>query len=148
MAQIVSLMGREHERAVLELLRLSRDGRGDESDAAAAEYATREQFGLWGYEEDGRLLGIAGIEWSDDGHARLADLAVDAGERRRGIGRRLVEHVCIVLQPRSAAGAATAESAPFFEHCGFAVRPFGRWPSGAPRFGVTWTPGGRAPERG
>lgn len=141
--RIVSLLGREDEPEVLDLLAESQIHlAGDEArrfaPAVAQEYATRETFGLWGYEDAGRLVGVAGIEWSLEGRMRLADLAVAPLSRRRGVGRALADHLRYVLQPRSVAGLTLAGAVAFFEACGFKVEPVGYTASGEQRFGFTW----------
>jgi GNAT superfamily N-acetyltransferase len=48
---------------------------------------------LFGVFEGDRLLAIGGINREGEGHGRLRRVYVGREERRRGIGRKLVEHV-------------------------------------------------------
>ncbi len=69
-----------------------------------------------------RLIGFVNVAWDGRDHAFILDTRVDPDYRKRGIGKRLVEH---------AAGAArnagcevlhvdfTPDLTPFYEACGF-----------------------------
>jgi len=143
MGRIVSLLDREYEPAVIDLLAESQvqrgvDAGGERASATAREYATNELYALWGYEEDGAVVGLAGIEWSEEGRMRLMDLAVAPEQRRRGVGRALTDHLCHTLQPLAIAGVTAAAAVPFFEAAGFTVGAFGAMPDGLPRYRFLW----------
>lgn len=54
---------------------------------------SKEGEALFAVFEEERLLGIGGINRESASHGRLRRFYVRRGERRRGIGRKLVEHV-------------------------------------------------------
>jgi ribosomal protein S18 acetylase RimI-like enzyme len=140
---MVSLFGRETEPAVLALLTESQRHRGvlearDLAPAMAAEYASNELYGLWGYEDEDSIIGLAGIEWSEEGRVRLVDLAVAEERRRQGIGRELVRHLQVTLDPRAIAGVTLEAAVPFFRATGFRVEAFGELPTGETRYRFLW----------
>ncbi len=141
MGRIVSLFGRENEPAVLSLLEQSLTARYVEATPtdAAAQYATNELYGLWGHEQDGEIIGLAGIEWSEEGRIRLIDLAVNPEHRRQGVGRELIRHLQDTLDPRAIAGVTLAPTLPFFDATGFRTEAFGELPSGETRYRFLWT---------
>lgn len=141
MGRIVSLFGRENESAVLSLLEASIAARLVQSTPAeaATQYATNELYGLWAFEEGGEILGLAGIEWSEEGRIRLIDLAVRPASRRQGVGRELMRHLRDTLDPRAIAGVSLAASLPFFEATGFRTEAFGELPTGETRYRFLWS---------
>jgi ribosomal protein S18 acetylase RimI-like enzyme len=140
MGRIVSLLDRERDPAVLALLSESRIHRGvpGTGDEAAAEYASNELHGLWGFEDEGEIVGLAGIEWSEEGRIRLIDLAVAGDRKRQGIGRTLVRHLRETLDPRAIAGMTREAAVAFFEATGFRVEAFGETAEGETRYRFLW----------
>lgn len=90
-----------------------------------AEIADGVEF--WGAEEDGRLLGVMGIQ--DRGEVALVRHAyVAPGAQRQGVGRGLLRHVRgLVRKPVLVGTWAAAEWAiEFYRRNGFALVPEGR----------------------
>jgi N-acetylglutamate synthase-like GNAT family acetyltransferase len=134
MERIVSLRGREHEPRVAKLLAMAQVHRPLEERAArglliAAAYASSKVAELWGYQRDGALVGLAGVEvrgavlW-------LSDLAVTPEARSTGVGRRLVAFLREEYPGLPIEGDTVAESAGFYLACGFEVREAGLLSSG------------------
>jgi GNAT superfamily N-acetyltransferase len=151
MGQIVSLLDREQEPAVVALLAASQIHRGaddarERAPAVALEYATNETYALWGFEDEGGVIGVAGLEWSNEGWVRLMDFAVTEERRREGAGRALIDHVRFVLQPLSVGGVTLAAAVPFFEALGLNVEEFGLMPSGETRYRFRWSMRIRGPK--
>jgi N-acetylglutamate synthase-like GNAT family acetyltransferase len=104
----------------------------------AREYARSHQLRLYGYEEDVRVVGLVGIESSEEGRAIVRDLAVTADARMRGIGRSLIQHVR-ELGFASLEGNTLAPAVAFYGRCGFTVREDGKMPDGQMRYRFSWT---------
>jgi GNAT superfamily N-acetyltransferase len=80
---------------------------------------------FFGYEQDGRLLGVVGYQPIKD-VTLVRHLYVRPEHQRLGIGRKLIEHViCLAKTPRILVGtwrfATWAIS--FYEKCGFKLLP-------------------------
>jgi GNAT superfamily N-acetyltransferase len=67
--------------------------RAREEWLSGANAFSREGEALFGVFEGERLLAIGGINRECEGHGRLRRFYVRREERKRGIGRKLVEHV-------------------------------------------------------
>jgi GNAT superfamily N-acetyltransferase len=104
----------------------------------AREYAGFDQLRLYGYQEDGRVVGLIGIEPSSEGQAIIRDLAVTPGARMRGIGRALIDHVRD-LGFASLEGDTLAPAVLFYGRCGFTVRKDGKMPDGRTRYRFSWS---------
>jgi GNAT superfamily N-acetyltransferase len=77
----------EHHREIYESPSIG----GDDPGAGFDEYlALADRVSTWVAVDDGRIVGMTGLLWSD-GEATIEPVVVASGERRRGIGRRLVE---------------------------------------------------------
>jgi amino-acid N-acetyltransferase len=73
-------------------------------------------------DDDGRLVGVAGVEWCGDGsHALLRSVAVDPAWRSRGLGRALVLRAIALADERGVVAlyllTTTAEQ--YFPEFGF-----------------------------
>lgn len=146
MKHIVSLRGREHDPAVAELLALAQIHRAA-ADAAtrgpriAAEYASPDALHLYGYELDGKIVGLIGIQQADNNSAIVRDLAVAPDVRRRGIGRALIDHLRDDLRLDVLEGDTLQLAVAFSQRCGFTVSANGSMPNGATRYRFTWRRG-------
>ena len=79
---------------------------------------------FWGYEADGALLGIMGIQPVSDVEL-IRHAYVLPGSQRRGVGGALLEHLCNGAERRILVGtwAAAEWAIAFYERHGFALVP-------------------------
>ncbi|HJM90216.1 MAG TPA: GNAT family N-acetyltransferase [Dehalococcoidia bacterium] len=139
--QIVSLRTREHEVAVAVLLgvaqihRTSADARA-RGPGIAATYARDDRLQLWGAEEGGALVGIAGVEPLSE-LLELHDLAVDPARQREGIGRALIAFLRAEYDGSAIVGATLAQAAGFYDRAGFELAEDGTMASGEARLRFT-----------
>ena len=76
-------------------------------------------------EDNGRIIGVAGIETCGDTHehALLRSVAVDPAWQGKGLGRTLVERALVIAEARQvkALYLLTTTAEKFFPHFGFTV---------------------------
>jgi predicted N-acetyltransferase YhbS len=139
----VDLRERAEEEQVVLLFAMGYDAEApqnaiDAARRAGREYRELEQMRLWGFEDDGRVPGIIGVETGEPGLVILRDLAVVLEARRQGIGRRLVEFIRRHLEADSIRGYTWSGAVEFYERCGFAIRKDGVLGDDRPRFLFEW----------
>lgn len=125
MTPITSLRGREFEADTLRLLAIAQVHRPEHERAARAPaiaqgYADGTAGDLWGWEEDGAILALAGVQLRGE-LLHLGDLAVAPERRRSGLGRQLVEFLRERHAGREIEGDTLEAVRHFYEACGFEV---------------------------
>ena len=81
--------------------------------------------------EDGKLIGSVRmwrVNAGDQPVVFLGPLAVEASERRHGLGAMLVERACAATQAAGEACVVLVGDLPYFERVGFAIAPDVRLP--------------------
>lgn len=141
--RIVDLREREHEAAVVRLLAASQIHREPRdaltrAPSIADEYAQSAALRLWGYALQDAVVGVVGVELVGTGVAVIRDLAVAPEERRRGIGRLLIEFLRSECGFAALEGDTLAVALPFYERCGFRVGEDGLMPDGSTRYRFAW----------
>jgi ribosomal protein S18 acetylase RimI-like enzyme len=140
---VVQLRGREDQPAVAELFALAQIHR-DPVDAdergplIAREYAASKELRLYGYDVDGSVMGLIGIERTGEQRATIRDLAVAPDGRLRGIGRALIDHLRHRLGFTELDGETLEPAIAFYERCGFSVGEDGSMPDGRTRYRFSW----------
>jgi N-acetylglutamate synthase-like GNAT family acetyltransferase len=116
------------------------------SDEAASKAIERYQSGEWslfGYLDEGAVIGCIGLEPLSASVARIRGIAVARRRRGRGIGRSLITDA----QRRADAtliAETDADAVDFYRGCGFDVESIGEQYAGVERFRCTLS---REPER-
>ncbi|WP_098747145.1 GNAT family N-acetyltransferase [Paenibacillus sp. EZ-K15] len=103
-------------------------------DQAAASYQTGRNR-LFGYEEDGLLLGVIGFDIDQD-ELTIRHLAVLPENRGKGYGRGLILELLLEVQPKPARVIAETdeEAVNFYRSIGFEVYSLGEKYPGVERF--------------
>ena len=140
---IVDLDGREHEAAVIWLLAAAQIHRQREdaltrAPSIADEYANSHSLRLWGCQFNDAVVGVVGVETVGADIAVVRDLAVTPEERRRGVGRALIDFLRSEGGMAALEGDTLAAALPFYESCGFRVSEDGQMPDGATRYRFVW----------
>lgn len=141
--KVVELHGRGDDRDVASLLAVAQIHHGAEEarqrgPAIAREYATSDHLRLWGCESRGVVVAVIGVEPTGADTAIIRDLAVAEADRRKGIGRMLLDFLRRDAGFASLEGDTLVGSAPFYERCGFAIAEDGAMPNGETRFRFSW----------
>lgn len=93
---------------------------------------------LYVWEEDGKPVGILGIERVGRDAALLLHIAVDQQSRRHGIGMHLVKGVIAEEQLQALYSETDQNSVDFYRAAGFQVTSLGEKHPGIERFSCRW----------
>jgi ribosomal protein S18 acetylase RimI-like enzyme len=104
----------------------------DSARAAAAEYRAGRWL-LYGWMDDGNLIGCVGLEVRPEG-ATIRSLSVDALHRGRGVGRSMVEAALRRTRVPWFEAETDAEAVGFYERLGFTAASLGEKYPGIERF--------------
>ncbi len=107
-------------------------GSVDRASAAAAEYRAG-RWNLYGWIDDGNLVGCVGLEVRPEG-AAIRSLSVDASHRARGVGRSMVEAALQRTRVPWFEADTDADAVGFYERLGFTVASLGEKYPGVERF--------------
>jgi N-acetylglutamate synthase-like GNAT family acetyltransferase len=120
------------------------DERAAAGRRAAAAYVEGQAGDLWGWDRNGELVGIIGVQRRDD-VLWLSEIAVAPHLQRSGVGRGLVEHIRGRYPGLEIAGDTLESGRAFYEACGFTVTEVDTLRSGEPLLRFRWVPdvGGR-----
>jgi len=130
----LDLRTRLYEPAVLELLA---SAMGFPTAERLEQVRARYQEAGWhllGIEQEGRLVGLIGLQVTAPGQAIIQHIAVAADARRLGIGRMLIGQAAAMLGGRRLTAATDAEAVGFYQRCGFTVQSLGEKYPGVERF--------------
>lgn len=95
-------------------------GRVDE-DELINRYKTDDRLHLYGYEDDGLIVGLLGFERKDEGIIHLHHIAVLPENRLKGYGRGMLLQLIKDLDPQQIIADTDEEGAQFFRNLSFTV---------------------------
>jgi N-acetylglutamate synthase-like GNAT family acetyltransferase len=129
---LVDLRGRQDEDLLRPLIADAHDSAAS-AERALERYRTLE-WSLVGWQEDGRVVAVAGLQRDGEGaDVVLGSIAVAYDHRRRGIGRSFIDGITDFLNCQNLIAETDADGADFCERVGFTVRP-AQPKDGRPRF--------------
>lgn len=132
---LIDLTAETGSAEVMELLGYAVFGDETKAAAVASAYASGGSFGLYGWKEEGALVGLAGIEMTEDGSMEIRHLAVLPENRGRGYARGLLLETMLARAPRYVlAESADETAADFYRALGFMVYSLGVDASGSEWF--------------
>jgi len=125
---------------ILDLLRLPMGlrNRGRLNEIAETYRTSKDHFVFVAISQN-RVVGCVGIERHTDLLATIHQMAVDAGERNRGVGKRLIHAAMESIPCRSFVAETDRDAVGFYERCGFTVISLGKKYPGVERFACTYT---------
>jgi N-acetylglutamate synthase-like GNAT family acetyltransferase len=131
--QLVDVTDRAGEHDVRAVLApLAWRGESAQLDRVVALYSTGPR--LFALEEGEELLGVIGVERTDEGTGIIRHIAVEPQSRGRGIGRTMVESVAALMDVSTLQAETDDDGVGFYEACGFTVHSLGRKYPGVERF--------------
>ncbi|MED4955706.1 GNAT family N-acetyltransferase [Paenibacillus macerans] len=89
---------------------------------------------LYGYEDEGEVVGVIGFRVNDSRVLEIIHLVVRPESRMQGYGRGLVLLALSHANPESIASVTDEEGAQFFRSIGFQITGLGGGPYGEERF--------------
>ena len=107
------------------------------SEDAALRATERYGAGDWtalGYEEDGAIIALIGVERLTESAARIRGIAVDRNRRRQGVGRLMVQALKLRHPGVTLYAETDRDGVRFYARCGFQVRSLGEKYPGVERF--------------
>lgn len=102
-----------------------------ELERVHAEYKEEAALQLYGWEDEGLLVGLIGFEMTEDGSIDIRHIAVLPENRGKGYARGMILELLAERQPRYVVAETEDESAAnFYRSLGFMVYSLGENPSG------------------
>lgn len=83
---------------------------------------------------EGQALGLVGVRRVGDAAAEILHIAVDAGTRQQGIGRRMIDELLRVEALSELVAETDQDAVGFYRRCGFVVKSLGEKYPGTERF--------------
>ncbi|KWX77210.1 GNAT family acetyltransferase [Paenibacillus riograndensis] len=110
----------------------------DEPDAlwrTSVEYGSKAALQLFGWEEEGLLIGLVGFEETEDGSLEIRHIAVLPENRGKGYARGIILELLAARNPRYLLAETEDEvAADFYRNLGFMVYSLGESPAGIEMF--------------
>jgi ribosomal protein S18 acetylase RimI-like enzyme len=107
-------------------------------ERACGRYRDEPAWRLFGWERDGELAGVAGLELPAPGVATLRHNAVHEALRGRGFGRAMLNDLIEQFALRTLTADTDADAVGFYRRCGFTVESLGELYPGVERFRCRW----------
>ncbi|GIP37009.1 hypothetical protein J31TS4_02890 [Paenibacillus sp. J31TS4] len=131
---LVKLNERVEDQEVAELLSYSVFPTAEALGRATGRYRGETDSELLGLEEEGRLVGIAGVRAEEDGVMTILHLAVHPELRGNGYGRGLLLELIAERRPSALIAETDAEAVDFYRSVGFVITSLGDERYGVERF--------------
>lgn len=130
----IDLKPRLGEPEIIELLEYSMFPDPDRVEMALNRYRTEPSYEIYGIEEDGRVVGLAGFTLQEDGQLYLRHIAVHPEHRREGYGRGLILELIELKRPREIVAETDEEAVDFYRNVRFDIVSLGEPYPGVERF--------------
>jgi len=126
MIRVEEASNKVFEPAILDLLRLPMGPRNRErSNEIAETYRTSKNHFVFVAIFEDRVIGCAGIERHTDLVATIHQMAVDANERNRGVGKQLILAAMKSVPCTLFVAETDRDAVGFYERCGFTIISLG-----------------------
>ncbi|TXK81865.1 GNAT family N-acetyltransferase [Paenibacillus sp. N3.4] len=122
---LIDIKSRLHEDLIQELLSYSVFPDPDRLEQATKEYETDKNLWLFGYESEGRLVGIIGFRINDGQEMRITHLTVEPESRGVGFGRGIILEIIEDMHPVTIEVEADEETVQFYRNIGFRISSLG-----------------------
>jgi ribosomal protein S18 acetylase RimI-like enzyme len=122
------------EDPIVELLSYSQIPDPDKLEEAVRSYQESEALELYGWEENGVIVGIIGFASKPDDRLVIKHIAVDPGYRGQGYGRGLLLELLELKKPALMIAETDEEAVDFYRNVGFVISSLGQTYPGVERF--------------
>lgn len=130
---LVSIKDRINDVIVEELIGYSTLPEEAHIQAALAMYKNNDSTELLGFEDEGQLVALIGIE-QDGSKVMIKHLAVLPENREKGYGRGIISEMISRYQPETVIAETDEEAVDFYRNVGFVVYSLGEQYPGIERF--------------
>ncbi|MCM3130307.1 GNAT family N-acetyltransferase [Paenibacillus provencensis] len=130
---LVSIRDRINDVIVQELIGYSTLPEESHIQAALAMYKNNDSTELLGFEDEGQLVALIGIE-QDGNKVMIKHLAVLPENREKGYGRGIISEMISSVQPETVIAETDEEAVDFYRNVGFVVYSLGEKYPGVERF--------------
>ncbi|WP_054956430.1 GNAT family N-acetyltransferase [Paenibacillus dakarensis] len=130
---IKNISSRLDDLEVKELLAYSVFPDPEQLDQAVEAYRSPNGLELFGYEEEGILVGIIGIDIEDE-ELTIKHIAVTPENRGKDYGRGMIMELMLQLKPSRVIAETDEESVGFYRSIGFEIYSLGETYPGVERF--------------
>ncbi|SFS47105.1 GNAT family N-acetyltransferase [Paenibacillus sp. 453mf] len=130
---LVSIKDRINDVIVQELIGYSTLPEESHIQAALAMYKNNDSTELLGFEDEGQLVALIGIE-QDGNKVMIKHLAVLPENREKGYGRGIISEMISSVQPETVIAETDEEAVDFYRNVGFVVYSLGEKYPGVERF--------------
>lgn len=137
-AMLVDIKARIEDTSITELMALTVFPDPELLEKTLNEYKSNDDLELLAFEEDGKIIGIIGIENIGKTIA-VNHLAVHPMYRGMGFGRGLILELIILKKPNEIIAETDEEDTQFFRSIGFSVHSLGEDFPGNERFKCVYT---------
>lgn len=101
-------------------------------------YEMNAGYELYGTEEDGSVIAIAGIVMDEENRLEIKHIAVQPDRRGEGLGRELVLALIELKNPQRIVAETDDEAVDFYRSIGFTIESLGETYPGTERFRCTY----------
>jgi len=131
---LIDLKKRLDEPDVKEILEYSVHPDPEKLEVAVEAYKADPGLELYGYEEEGELIGVVGFRKNEEGRLNIEHIAVASDYRGLGYGRGLILETIEMKNPAVIVAETDEESVNFYRSIGFEIESLGEIYPGVERF--------------
>ncbi len=135
---LIDIKSRLDEPEIAELLEYSIFPDPIRLEQALSEYKHSEELEMYGYEKDGKLIGLVGFRIGPGGVMELRHIAVQPDYRGQGYGRGQILELIHLKSPAEIVAETDEEAVNFYRNIGFEIVSLGEPFPGVERFRCTY----------
>jgi GNAT superfamily N-acetyltransferase len=121
-------------RNLIDQLEYPIDVRDERTTQILSDYQNDPSLRLFGLKEEGMLLGLIGLLLTSPYAATIRHIVVRRELRGCGVGRRLIEAVCLEFSLVGLEAETDDDAVDFYRKCGFSIQSLGEIYPGVGRY--------------
>ncbi|MCZ8512709.1 GNAT family N-acetyltransferase [Paenibacillus filicis] len=130
----INLKPRLVELEIVELLEYAMFPDPERVEKTLNQYRNEPSHEIYGIEENGAVIGLAGFTLQEDGTLHLRHIAVHPEHRGQGYGRGLILELIELKQPKEIVAETDEETVDFYRNVRFDIVSLGELYPGVERF--------------